>query len=231
MEHALQVFRMARREHARTNESAAVIADRLNMPIERVQEAIASNEGARPAEAMPAGGAIDRSTAAIYENMYDPVRRARRHEILGKLETSIAALKHATDTLAPKMLSETDPVLLRTLADEWQAIEREHRPVVEEYRNFPEEVPAFKAGGQVAAAVKEQARLSDALRSARLAERKAYAGATGTWDSARGPLSDTTKRLPATTRAAVTRAVREWMTTLDAVKKAESDLVKALESG
>jgi hypothetical protein len=201
------------------------------MPIERVQEAIDSNAGTRKAEPMPAGGAVDVSTAAIYDNMYDPAKRERRHDVLTRLDGSIAALKQASDTYGPRLAAETDPVLLRKLSDEWQAIEREHRPTVEEYRNFPEEVPAFKAGGEVAAAVKEQARLADTLRAARLAERKAYAGATAAWDAARGALADTNKRVPTTTRASINRATKEWIATLDATRKAEHDLITALESG
>ena len=231
MEHAMQFFRIARREHARTGEDAKTLADRLHMPIERVQEAIDSNAGKREAEPMPAGGAVDASTAAIYDNVYDPVKKEHRREVLGKLDGAISALKKANDSYGPRIASETDPVLLRKLSDEWQAIEREHRPTVEEYRNFPEEVPAFKAGGEVAAAVKEQARLADTLRAARLAERKAYAGATQAWDAARGALADTSKRVPTTTRASINRATREWIGSLDATRKAEHDLITVLESG
>jgi hypothetical protein len=224
MEHAIQFFRVAKREYAMTGKDAQTLSDSLRMPKERMQEAIESK-----IDPIHPGSEVDRVTAAIRENVYDVKKGARRNEILTKLNPAIEALKIASDTFSERMLSETDPTLVQKASDEWQAVETKHRPIVEEYRNFPEEVPAYAAGGEVAAAVKEQARLADAVHQARQTELRAYDGIEKARREVRSALAKPGVRVPATTRATLLRAVKEWTAALQKTTLAEQELIRVLE--
>jgi hypothetical protein len=230
LEHAMQFFRIARREHTRTGEDPKALSDRLHIPVERASEAIDAQTGKRPAEDMPVGGALDTTAAEIYDNIYEPTRRARRHEILGKLETSLAGIKAAREKYDARIRAESDPLLLQKARDELVAEDGPHRAVVEEYQNFPEEVPAYKAGGEMNAAVKATAHLHDRVQAARLELERASAAvakAQQAADAAAKPGS----RLPTTVRAAVTRADNQYETALQAVTKAEKALADAIDGG
>ena len=167
MEHALQFFRVARREHSLMGEGATELAGRLGMPEARVQDAIDAHTGKREAEAMPSRGAIDQSAAAIYENVY--TNRTRRNEVIKSLQPLAAELAAADAKLAKSQ----DEVLDAKALDEWLEVKARHDANYQEYRKFPEEIPAFVAGGEVAAAVREQAKAHDAALLARRAEERA----------------------------------------------------------
>ena len=222
MEHAMQFFRMARREHARTGEDAKTLADRMKMPIERVREAIEANEGKRTAEPMPAGGAVDRATAAQFENVY--TKAQNRNDVLTRMNKAADLIAAAND----RFVDAKDPVLIHKALEELQTLTAQKQKDFEEYRNFPEEVPAFEKGGEVAAAVREQARLADRVNAARLAERQAFLSSQKAWDETRGALADPTKRVPPLVRARVNRSVREWLAAVDKVQLAEHELIRVL---
>ncbi len=235
LEHAMQFFRIARREHTRTGEDATALSNRLHIPIERVTDAIDSQTGKRPAEDMPAGGDLDTTTAAIYENMYEPAKRARRHEILAKLDAATAGAKAAREKYDARIKAESDPELQRKADEEYRAEDAPHRKVIEEYQNFPEEVPAFKAGGEMNAAVKAAAQLHEAKLQARVSgARVELERASAAVERAEQAASAATKpgeRLPTTVRAAVKRARSQFETALDHAREAEKELAAALDGG
>jgi hypothetical protein len=225
MEHAMQFFRMARREHARTGEDAKTLADRMHMPVDRVRDAVASNEGSRPAERMPeAGSAADRATAAQYENVY--TNRKNRNEVLERVTKAADRIEAANE----RFMDEKDPVLVKKALDELQALTAQSQKDFEEYRNYPEEVPAFQEGAGVAAAVAQQARLADRLVQLRADERRAFASSQSAWNETRSGLADPTKRLSPVARAAVNRSVRQWLAAVDRVALAERELIRVLQS-
>jgi hypothetical protein len=242
MEHAMQFFRIARREHARTGEDAKTLSDRLDMPIDIIKEAIDANTGKRRAEAMPASGALDLATAKQYENIFGAAKGKRRDEILGKLDPAfdaIDAAKTKFDAAEAKLRQlgpEDDAVLWKKALDdkekafdEFNAAEAKHRPIIEEYRNFPEEIPAYKAGSDVYHAVRQQARLADILRQSRLDERHAYSNLVRARDDARRERPDISVRKSAVTRSYLNRAVAAWVSALDRTRRAEHELARVLE--
>ncbi len=224
MEHAIQFFRVAKREYALTGKDAQALSDSLRIPKERIQDAIESK-----IEPYKAGSEIDRVTAAIHENVYDPKKGARRNEILTKLNPAIEALAAAGKTFEERVGGGTDKELFEKANAEFEAVEKEHRPIVEEYRNFPEEVPAYEKGGEVSAAVKEQARLADALREARQGELRAYDGVEKARREVRSALATPGVRVPPLARAGLLRAVKQWMTALQKTTHAEQELIDVLQ--
>ncbi len=225
LEHALQFFRVARREHSLMGEGATELAGRLGIPEARVQDAIDAHTGKREAEAMPSRGAIDQSAAAIYENVY--TNRTRRNEVLSSLQPLATELAAADAKLARSQ----DEVLDAKAFDEWLEVKSRHDADYQEYRKFPEEIPAFVAGGEVAAAVREQAKAHDAAMLARKAEERAAFELDGALATARPEMNDPTKRMSPVTRAHVRRAMNTWTTSFEHVLKTEAELIRILESG
>jgi hypothetical protein len=122
-----------------------------------------------------------------------------------------------------------DPILWRKALDDKLAAEVTNRPIIEEYRNFPEEIPAYKTGADVYHAVRQQPRLADILRDARLNERSAYAKFVQARDDARRERAGQSVRRSALSRGALNRALSAWVKALKRTSKAERELIRVLE--
>jgi hypothetical protein len=158
MEHALQDFRIARRE-ALSGENATSLANRLQIPKDIAEMAIKANDGRVKAE--PFEGAVAAETAKHYESVYG-AGKAHRQKTIDELPKVIKALAEADLRVAEaKRSGRKDAVDLLN-----QAI-KENNPTIRDYLNLPEEIPALEAGRQVSAAVKERIALNKQIADAK----------------------------------------------------------------
>ncbi len=218
LEHGLDWFRMARQQAAATGENATQLARRLFIPQEIAEAAIAANQGQRAAEDMSPGSAVATETAAKYENVYG-AHAQQRNQILGELDASWNRIDQARANLASARQNSTPGSPL------YQAAEQEladaitaNAPIEDAYHQFPEEVAAYKAGGELTAAMQRQ---HARLERSRLAEDEAFARLLPLAEQAKAVHETPGQTLAVGEQRALDKAYTEWHEAAAHVKKLE----------
>ncbi|GIF25430.1 hypothetical protein BJ973_003707 [Actinoplanes tereljensis] len=139
MEHAVLEFRVARREAARSGETAEALSARLGIAETTAKAAIAANQGGFEDIA---NTPLDARTAAINESIRGDGARDRA-EILARLEAAETALEQARARVDRDAATAID-----------EALEIYHE-AHEAYTGLPDEALAWDAGRQVQLAVRQ----------------------------------------------------------------------------
>lgn len=217
MEHALQMFRITRREARLHGEDATTLANRLQIPKSVAEAAIEANTGHRPAEKLE-GTQADADAAAHYESIYG-AGNPHREKTLTDLPVVIKELGEAADRV---LNAKGARQIAEALDLQLKAVDA-YRKTVDDYLALPEEIPAFETGRGVKKAVAEHlaalARAKEELRSA-----------VADVDRVRSRVTAETaenERMSTVNRAALRRSFATLQSRLDRIRDLEKGLSAA----
>lgn len=217
MEHALQMFRIARREGRLHGEDATALANRLQIPKSVAEAAIEANTGHRQAEKLE-GTQADADAAAHYESIYG-AGNPHREKTLTDLPVAIKELNEAAD----RVLQAKGKEKIAEALDLQIQANQTYRKTIDDYLALPEEIPAFEAGRGVKKAVAEHLA---ALAKAKEDVRTAVAEVDRVRSRVTAETADT-ERMSALNRAALRRAFATLQTRLDRVRDLQTGLTAA----
>ena len=176
MEHALQWFRIARRENriGGRSEPLSALADRLGIPLERAKAAQQANLRTLPAEDISPGSAADIQAQTHFQSVFDPIAGAQRNVVLSQLRPTVDALIRAEANLkwARANAGPKSPMMAAAQSEFARALQV-HQQIYAAYRALPEEIAAWKAGEELKQAVLER-ETAKSLEQARLDLATAY---------------------------------------------------------
>lgn len=224
MEHALQWFRMARQEAAGSRETPKELATRLGIPVKEVASAIEANTGQRPAEDMSPGSPAAIVTRSHYESVYGTQGAQHRNKVLVDLEVAWGEFAKADADLKRVKGERPDSLLYQAAVKQWYDVRAKHQPTVDAYHALPEEIGAYRASDELTQAVREQGVITR-LDRARLLERQAHATLAPLEELAASVRDKPGHTLALDTRRAFNKALGDWMTGLQRVRRIESELL------
>ncbi|MEY9418087.1 hypothetical protein ABIF69_004529 [Bradyrhizobium japonicum] len=216
MEHALQDFRIARREARLYGDDATALATRLQIPKYIAETAIKANDGRIQAEKLE--GTADLEAAAHYESAHGAGSQHRQATIQ-RLPEVIRELAEADQRVvrAKNPLQASEALQLQNRAIE------EYNKAMQDYVNLPEEIPAREVGRQVNQAVKERIALNRQIAEAKNAIRRAKLEVDRRWRLVDG--GDKNDQYAAARQAALSRAVSQLLDRLNEARELERNAI------
>jgi hypothetical protein len=236
LEHAVDWFRMARVEAARSGDNATDLAKKLFIPEDVARSAIEANVGHRPAEDLSPGSPLAQEAQAKFDNVYGTAivaggatRAQLRTEILTRLESGWEKIEKARQDLATAKQNSMPGSFLYDAAErQLEAAIKANEPDQNAYLAFPEEVAAYRAGGELTAAMQRQ---WQRLGRAKLAMEEAYNLYKPLQDRADAVLQNPGEHLALDELRALDRARDQWIDATHHVRKLEHMLGGLQPSG
>ena len=226
MEHAMQFFRVARREHAMTGESAQALADRLHISRDAVQDAIDAHTGARKAERMrrAARSTMRRARSTGTSSTRRRGRAARRSSTSSSPSSTRWRRRRRSSARTGRRARGQG---LRRM-DRGQGRARRDDGGVPELPRGDPGLQGGCRGRRRRQGAGEARRLGQELQKG---ERDAYANFTKVRDSNKAALSDPEHRNSCRRRQMRAPRSNQWVGSLERLLAAEKHLTTALESG